>query len=188
MVKSKNFLLKSGLVFLSVLLFFTSIPPVSASSVNSSDVTVKNAVEILEALDNSAVTQTDSSILINEDQLEKELKDNQEYEKVKVELEKAGLLTNKTYADIPIMRAASSALNPKWVKARNSCAKKYLKDKYGVAALSTTIAALFSGSFRKAAKELAKTGAKLTVPGLIAAFGVMNYKCIKEANSKHSVY
>lgn len=186
MVKSKEFLLKSVLVFLSMLLFFTSVLPTIASA-NSSDVTTENAVKILEAMDNSAVIQMDGSVLFNEDQLEKELKGNPEYEEVKLELENLGLLTNKDSADIAMM-AASSGLNPKWVAARDACAKKYLKDEYGVAALGGTIAALFSGNFRKAVADLAKKGAKLTVPGLITVYTVMNYKCIKEANSKHSVY
>lgn len=186
MVKSKDFLLKSVLVFLSMLLFFTSVLPTIASA-DSSDVTTENAIKILEAMDNSAVIQQDGSVLFNEDQLEKELKDNPEYEEVKSELEDFGLLTNEDSAHIA-MTAASSGLNPKWVAARDSCAKQYLKDEFGVGALGGILGFLYAGQYSKAIKELAKKGVKISPPGLVAVYVHMNYTCIKEANSKHSVY
>lgn len=122
-------------------------------------------------------------------QLENELKDNPEYENLKQELENSGLLTNEiTSESSMIMVARADNRNPKWVAARDACAKKYLSDTYGVPALGVTITAIFSGDFRKAVAEFAKRGAKITVPGLITVYVHMNYKCIKEANSKHSVY
>lgn len=97
-------------------------------------------------------------------------------------------MTLKVSADTPMMMASTSAVNPKWTAARNACAKRYISNEYGVAALGTTITAMFSGNFRKAVLELAARGAKLSVPGLAAVYVHMNYTCIKEANSKHKVY
>lgn len=96
-------------------------------------------------------------------------------------------MTLNVSSDVTVM-AASSAVNPKWTAARNACAKRYISNEYGVAALGTTITAMFSGNFRKAVLELAAKGAKLSVPGLAAVYVHMNYTCIREANSKHKVY
>lgn len=186
MVKSKEIILKSVFVCLSMLLFFTSFAPTIASA-NSSNTTTENAVKILEAMDNSAVAQMDGSILFNENQLEKELKGNPEYEEVKLELESLGLLTNKDSTHL-LAVAASAKLNPKWVAARDACAKQYLKDEFGVGAFTGILTFLYAGKYSKAIKELAKKGIKVSPPGLVAVYVHMNYTCIKEANSKHSVY
>lgn len=96
-------------------------------------------------------------------------------------------MTLNASSDTTVM-AAASAVNPKWTAARNACAKRYLKNEYGVIALASTIGALFSGNYRKAVLDLAAKGAKLSVPGLAAVYVHMNYTCIREANSKHKVY
>lgn len=56
---------------------------------------------------------------------------------------------------------AASNVNPAWTATRNACARDYLGSRYGIEAGATALAALFSGSFRKAAAELAKKAHQL---------------------------
>lgn len=189
-------LIKSLLVALAFTLFIAGIPMKSASA-NEGNLTEKEALEIVEALDNSAVKKVDGTTLINKDQLEKELKGNPDYLKINRELKKMGLLTSElsdkstpTVRNMaPMMAAASSSqINPKWKAVRDACAKKYIQNKYGIAGATAIVAALLEGDFKKGLKMLLTKGASLTLAGLLTTYGHMNYKCIKLANSKHSVY
>lgn len=187
----KNLLFKSTFFTLSLVLIFTSLVPMSTSANTSPDtqnLKTEEAAVILKALDKSSIVQADGTTLINEKQLEQELKDHPQYQVIKKELEKQNLLTNKTLIDSNMAVMAASNVNPAWTATRNACARDYLGSRYGIEAGATALAALFSGSFRKAAAELAKKSASVTVPGLITVYGYMNYKCIREANSKHNLY
>jgi len=195
-MKTKQMLIKSLLVALVFTLFIAGIPMKSASA-NEGNLTEKQALEIVEALDNSAVKKSDGTTLINEDQLEKELKGNPDYLEIKRELKNMGLLTSElsdkstpTVRNMaPMMAAASSSqINPKWKAVRDACAKKYVKEKYGLAATGAAVAAFLEGNIKKALKFLLSRGANLTLAGLLTSYGHMNYKCIKLANSKHKVY
>lgn len=195
-MKTKQMLIKSLLVALVFTLFIAGIPMKSASA-NEGNLTEKQALEIVEALDNSAVKKLDGTTLINEDQLEKELKGNPDYLEIKRELKNMGLLTSElsdkstpTVRNMALMMAAasSSQINPKWKAVRDACAKKYVKEKYGLAATGAVIAAFLEGNVKKALKFLLSRGANLTLAGLLTSYGHMNYKCIKLANSKHKVY
>ena len=65
---------------------------------------------------------------------------------------------------------AADYRNPKWVVARDACASQYLKDEFSVAALGAAIGLVFAGNWSA------------------AVYVHMNYTCIKETNSKYSVY
>lgn len=197
-MKTKHMLIKSLLVALVFTLFIAGLPMKSASA-NEKKLTEKQALEIVEALDNSAVKKVDGTTLINKDQLEKELKDNPAYSEIKSELKEMGLLTSelpdkstlKVQSMAPMMAVAKSSsdqINPKWKAVRDSCAKKYIQNKYGIAGATAIVAALLEGDFKKGLKMLLTKGASLTLAGLLTTYAHMNYKCIKLANSKHSVY
>lgn len=197
-MKSNSVWVKFLMVALAITLFIAGIPMKDVSA-NENNLTEKQALEIVEALDNSAIKRADKTTLINKDQLEKELKDNPAYSEIKKELKKMGLLTSelpdrntpKTQSTAPMMTVAKSSsdqINPKWKAVRNACAKKYIIQKYGFAAGTAAVAALLEGEIKKALKFLLSRGANLTLAGLLTTYGYMNYKCIKEANSKHKVY
>lgn len=98
----KNLLFKSTFFTLSLVLIFTSLVPMSTSANISSDtqnLETEEAAVILKALDKSSIVQADGTTLINEKQLEQELKDHPQYQVIKKELEKQNLLTNKTLID-----------------------------------------------------------------------------------------
>lgn len=195
-MKTKQLLIKSILVALAITLFIAGIPMKDVSATEN-ELTQQEAVKILEALDNSSVKKVDGTVLISENQLEKELKGNPDYLQIKKELKKSGVLTSEL-ADksmptvknmAPMMaKASSSQINPKWKAVRDACARKYLSSKYGVAALGGTFALIMSKNYRKAVLDLLKKGASVSVPGLMAVYVNMNYVCIKKANAKHKVY
>lgn len=188
LIKQKSSVLKSIFVFLSMLLFFSSFMPTLASA-HEANISEENAVEILEALDQSAIPQADGTVLFNEKILEDKLKGNSGYEEVVLELEHMGLLTDKEFANVPMMaQTYSGALNPKWVEARDKCARNYLADHFGSEVVTGILTFLYAGKYYDAVKKLLKLGIKISPAGLAALYTQMNYVCIKEANSKHSVY
>lgn len=177
--------LKSFLLTLALVLTFSSALSLNVSA-KTKDLEVQEATEILEALEQSSVTMPDNTVLINENQLEKLLVNNENYEEIKTSLEEENLLTTETN---PIVaKAAASNINPKWENARDTCAKNYLKNQFGSSAIDAIFSAIAAGNIIYAVKELAKKGFNLTVPGLISLYAQINYTCIKEANSKYNIY
>lgn len=195
-MKTKQMLIKSLLIALAFTLFIAGIPMNNVSA-KEDNLTEQEAVEILEALDNSSIKKEDGTILFNRDQLKRELKGNPIYLEIKRELKKNDLLTSQL-ADkntptvqnmAPMMAAASSSqINPKWKAVRDSCAKKYLGKKYGFGAATALLVILMDRDFAAGVKFLISKSMSVTVAGLMVAYAEMNYKCIKLANSKHKVY
>lgn len=88
----KNLLFKSTFFTLSLVLIFTSLVPMSTSANTSPDtqnLKTEEAAVILKALDKSSIVQADGTTLINEKQLEQELKDHPQYQVIKKRIRKA---------------------------------------------------------------------------------------------------
>ncbi|GAA3721223.1 hypothetical protein GCM10022378_09150 [Salinicoccus jeotgali] len=182
---SKKFALKTFFMILALVLTISSTLSLNASA-STQELKTEEAVQILESLNQSSVQMADGTSLINENKLKENLGSNKHYDEIYTELKNANMLTTKENPNIATM--ASDNRNPKWVAARDACASQYLKDEFSVAALGSAIGLVFAGNWSAAAKELVKNGAKVTPAGLAAVYVHMNYTCIKEANSKHSVY
>lgn len=183
---SKKLVLKSVLIALALVLTLSNLLSFSVSA-NTKELKQEEATEILNALSQSSVVMEDESVMINENDLENLIGENENYNEIVEALKQENMLTNKEANPI-IAKAAANNINPKWENARDTCAKNYISNQIGSSAVDVIVDAILAGNFILAVKELGKRGFNLTVPGLIALYGKMNYTCIKEANSKYSVY
>lgn len=188
------------LIFIAlVLTLFVAGTPMKQVGASMNSLTEEEAIEILEALEVSSIKNQDGTFSISEERLEKALKNDLIFIELREELKKNGLLTSEVtdygIKELPLasgsMMVASDSsdqINPKWKAARDACARDYIGQKYGYAGATAVVAALLEGDFKKGLKMLLSKGANLTLAALVTSYGHMNYKCIKEANSKHKVY
>lgn len=124
----------------------------------------------------TAIRDEDGDIIgFDQETLEKEYKDNPEYEAIKNELENVVLVEcDDEYIDEDIDEgggfstlAKSKKENPKWRAASNSCIKSQLKANYGLWAftgLATgVIDAMNRGAYKTAATKMVKSAIKLGI-------------------------
>lgn len=182
---SKKFALKTFFMILALVLTVSSTLSLNASA-STQELQAEEAIKILEGLDQSSVQMSDGTSLINENQLKENLGNNKHYDEIYTELKNANMLTTKENPNIATMAADNR--NPKWVAARDSCAKKYIAAELGLAVGAGIINAIYNKNWTSAIKQIGKLGLKVNVGGLLVLYGHMNYVCINEANSKHSMY
>lgn len=182
---SKKIALKTFFMILALVLTVSNTLSLNASA-STQELQAKEAIQILEALDQSTVQMSDGTSLINENQLKEKLGNNKHYDEIYTELENANMLTTKENPNIATM--ATDNRNPKWVAARDACAKRYISSELGIAVGAGIINAIYNKNWSSAIKQIGKLGLKVNIGGLLALYSHMNYVCIKEANSKHSIY
>lgn len=182
---SKKFTLKTFFMILALVLTVSNTLSLNASA-STQELKTEEAIKILEALDQSSVQMADGTSLINENRLKENLGSNKHYSEIYTELKNTNMLTTKENPNITTMAADNR--NPKWVAARDSCAKKYIAAELGLAVGAGIINAIYNKNWTSAIKQIGKLGLKMNVGGLLVLYGHMNYVCIKEANSKHSMY
>jgi len=182
---SKSFVFKPVLMILALVLTLSSTLSLNASA-STQELNTEEAIEILEALDQSSVQMEDGTSLINENKLKEQLGNNENYDEIYTSLDAESMLTTKENPKIATMAADNR--NPKWVAERDSCAKKYLAAELGLAVGAGIINAMNNGNWKSAIKQIGKLGLKMNVGGLIVLYGHMNVVCINQANSKYSMY
>lgn len=182
---SKRIYFKILFMTLVFVLIFSNTLSLKVSA-NAQELQTEETIKILESLDQSSVEMPDGSILINEDKLKENLGNSEYYDEIYTELRNSNMLT--TEKDSEVSTRAIDNRNPKWVAARDACAKEYISSELGIAVGAGIINAIYNKNWSSAIKQIGKLGLKVNVGGLLALYSHMNYVCIKEANSKHSIY